>query len=211
MSGSNRFGQVLALTPIVLSSTRQGTIWYVNSAILSALLAATLANSSRTKAIMAWTVPVSVCLLSATKAASGHAADGGDFTLAELFQFMHLLAPAVWAGTVTVSGFLVVPRLARFNEHAGMWSYGNRLLRAVRWGLLMLLVSGIYTSDRELNGRLRGLWTSAWGRILVAKATLALLALALGALNRFTLKRPPTAGGLHCWLLACGWKPPSWF
>jgi len=58
----------------------------------------------------------------------------------------------------------------------------------------MLLVSGIYTSDRELNGSLRGLWTSAWGRILVAKVTLALLALVLGALNRFTLKRPPTAG-----------------
>ena len=63
-------------------------------------------------------------------------------------------------------------------------------------GLLMLLVSGIYTSDRELNGSLRGLWTSAWGRILVAKVTLALLALVLGALNGFTLKRPPTAGRL---------------
>jgi putative copper export protein len=61
----------------------------------------------------------------------------------------------------------------------------------------MLLVCGIYTSNRELNGSLRGLWTSAWGRILVAKVTLALLALGLGALNRFTLKRPPTAGGLE--------------
>ncbi len=195
MSGRSGISEVMAVVPTILSSTRQGTLWYANSVILLALLAATLVRSQRARTSTTWLLPVSLCLLAAIKAVSGHAADAGDFTLAEVFQFLHLLATAVWAGAVVVSGLLVVPHLVRFAEPAGLWSYGKRLSGAVTWGLLVLLLSGIYTADRELNGSLHALWTSSWGKVLVAKVTFALIALLLGALSRFKcLKRPATGG-----------------
>ncbi len=131
--------------------------------------------------------PFLVCLflIAGTKASSGHAGNGGDFTLDEFSMFVHVLGTAVWAGTIVASGLLVVPHLAEFPDATALWSYGNLLSRTVTWALLAIFVSGIYTSDRELNGVLSGLWRSVWGKTLMTKIAFVSLALVLGACTRF--------------------------
>jgi len=194
MSGSSSFMKNLALIPDVLSSTHQGKVWYVGSAALLALLAATFFPSQKATAVTTSLFFASLLVIAGAKAASGHAANGGDFTLAEFSMLLHVLSVAVWSGAVLASGLLVLPYLAHFRDPAAFWSYGTLLSKTATWALLALLASGVYTSDRELNGTLSGLWRSGWGRILMIKATFVLAALTLGALSRFRcLQRPATS------------------
>ncbi len=194
MSGSNNFASDLALVPTILSSTHQGTLWYINSVAIVLLLAGTLAITSGSKRAATWAVLISLAIIAFTKAASGHAADDGDFTLAEFSQFLHILSTAVWSGCVLVSGLIVLPRLHRSTTAATLWSFGGQLSTTVTWALAALLVSGIYTSDRELNNTLSGLWTSAWGKILIVKVTFVLAAILLGAMGRFLCLGRPAEG-----------------
>jgi putative copper resistance protein D len=185
MSGSNEFNSDLALVPTILSSTHQGKLWFINSGAIVLLFIGALAITSKSKRLAGWSLFVALIVIAFTKAASGHAADDGDFTLNEFSMFLHVVATAVWSGSVLVGGFLVLPRLVRETTHDTFWSFGGRLSGAVTWALAGLLISGIYTSDRELNNTLSALWTSGWGKILITKVSLVLLAITLGAMSRF--------------------------
>ncbi len=191
MSGSSRFAENLALIPGVLSSTHQGKLWYISSVALVALLVAALFAAQPTRPVAAWPFLVSLFLIACTKAASGHAANEGDFTLAELSMLLHILGVSVWAGAVLASGLLVLPSLGQSADPAAFWTYGRLLSRTVTWALLALLLSGVYTSDRELDGKLSGLWRSGWGRILMTKVAFVLLAVVLGASSRFKCLQYP--------------------
>lgn len=191
MTGSSRFSTALNAIPDVLSSTRQGKLWLAGLALIL-LLVVTVASRLRTGA--PWVLPALVVVLAGVKAASGHPADEGDFTLTEFSQLLHILGTAVWAGAVIVSGILIVPELLRVGGTVSAWNYGARLSAVVTWALAALLVSGVYTADRELNNSLSALWSSAWGRTLLVKVAFVLVAAGLGAANRFQgLKQPATA------------------
>jgi putative copper resistance protein D len=193
MSGSDDFGVNLHIVPMLLSSTHQGTLWYITSAALVALVAVTLASRAR-KSILGISVTLgSLLLIAFAKAASSHAGDEGDFTLQELSQLLHILATGVWSGAILVSGFAMIPRLFRDGSLAALWSYAGSLSKTVTWALAALIVSGIYTSDRELNNSLSALWTSTWGKILLIKLAFVGAAIVLGAMNRLLcLQRPAT-------------------
>jgi putative copper resistance protein D len=193
MSGSSSFAKNLALIPDVLSSTHQGTVWYLNSVALLALLGATFFAAPRQRALVLWPFLVPLVLIACAKAASGHASNQGDFTLAELSMLLHILGIGVWSGTVIASGLVVLPNLAQFSDCTVLWNYGRLLSRTVTWALGAILLSGAYTSYRELNGTLSGLLHSGWGRVLLVKLAFVSLALILGALSRFRcVQRPAT-------------------
>lgn len=195
MSGSGAFAANLALVPDILSSTHAGKVWYVGSLALVALVAATLFTGWQSGTPAGGPFAVSLILVGCAKAASGHASGEGDFTLPELSMLLHVAGTAVWAGTVVASGFIVVPGLAKRRDPHSLWSYARLLSKIVTWALLAILLSGIYTSNRELNGSLSGLWSSGWGRILMAKIAFVTLALVLGAITRFKcVRRPATSG-----------------
>ncbi|MCU1324287.1 MAG: copper resistance family protein [Acidobacteriaceae bacterium] len=184
MSGSSSLHGNLALIPTILSSTHQGTLWYLNAAAIAAFLMATVfVRIGSTPAV--WISLTCIVVLAFGKAATGHAADQGDFTLVEILQTIHILATAIWSGTILVSGLLIVPRFAQQRGPAAVWNYTRRLSKSATYALIAVLVSGIYTSDRELNNTLNGLWSSTWGKILIAKVAFVLLALCLGAISRF--------------------------
>jgi putative copper resistance protein D len=185
MSGSNDFSSDLALVPTILSSTHQGKLWFITSAAIALLLIGTLAIASNAKRAAGWVIFIALIVIAFTKAASGHAADDGDFTLNEFSMFLHIVATAVWSGSVLVGGFLVLPRLVRDTTHDTFWNFGSRLSGSVTWALGGLLVSGIYTADRELNNTLHALWSSAWGKVLITKVSFVLIAITLGAMSRF--------------------------
>lgn len=194
MSGSTRFGETLALVPTILSSTRQGGLWYANSVALVVLLAARLFSRGSVTSAAIWIDIPALCVLAATKAASSHASEEGDFTLAEISQLLHILATSIWAGAIVVSGLLVVPRLAVLDTTSTLWRYGSQLSKTVTWALAALVLSGLYTSWRDMHGEIHTLWTGAWGRILLVKGAFVGLAALLGSLTRFRCLRRPATG-----------------
>jgi copper resistance protein D len=205
MSGFTRWRDVTPLIPDILNGTHLGTLWYIDTAAILILLAAIVVPrqpsqnpTDRVPAIRLlanWTVIACLCSIGFVKAASGHAGGDGDFTFREVVQALHILATAVWAGAILISGLLVLPRMARLAQPGAVLLYGNQLSEAATGAVIIILASGIYAADRELNNSLSGLWSSAWGKVLVAKIVFVLIALSLGAYNRFrSLKKMNTAG-----------------
>jgi copper resistance protein D len=192
MTGSNSLAGNFALFPDILNSTHQGSLWYLNSLGLALLLAGLLI-SRLSDQVRGPLLLVSILIVASAKAASGHAANEGDFTLAEFSMLLHILGTATWAGLVIVSGLVVIPWLARVSDLAALWRYGGFLSRTVTWALFCLLASGGFTSNRELDGSLEGLWLSRWGWTLMVKGGFVLLALTLGSLTRFQCLRRPAS------------------
>jgi copper resistance protein D len=189
MSGLALFRENLALVPTVLSSTHQGLLWKVNMGAVLAFLAGTAAMRQLNSRAMQFVGFASLCVIAFVKAASGHAADNGDFTRQEMLQWLHILSTAVWAGAVIVSGLVVLPALLRTPPGEIVWQYLQRLSTVATYAVLAVCATGIYTADRELNGTFSDLLTGTWGRILIGKVVIVLFALALGAVNRFRCLR----------------------
>ncbi len=181
MGGSTQFGEAMGLIPTVLSSTRQGWLWYAGCAGLACLLAGRFLRETRST----WISAGALLVLAAIKAASGHASQAGDFSLPEIAQFLHIAATSIWAGAILISGFFVVPRLNRLSGAAALWSYGRRLSQSVTYALIVLVVSGLYISWFDMHGAVARVATTSWGKTLLVKVTLAGLAALLGSLARF--------------------------
>jgi putative copper resistance protein D len=181
------------LVPDILSSTHLGKVWYLGSVALIALFATVIFAGRKDRAVAGVPFALSLVLIACAKAASGHAAGKGDFSLAEFSMFLHVAGTAVWAGTVILSGLIVLPALGK-GAGSELWSYAGRLSATVTWALAIILLSGLFTSYTELDGKLSGLWTSGWGIILLTKVAFVALALALGAFTRFKCVQRPAAG-----------------
>ena len=190
MSGSSRFAENFALIPSILSSTHQGELWKLNIIAIVALLAAVGWRRRRKHYSIYTAALICLCIIAFVKAASSHAADNGDFTRLETLQWLHILATAVWAGTIIVTGLISLPTLTRSDpDNHAIWQHLQRISTTATYAVIVVLVSGIYTADRELAAPLSGVWSSlsssTWGKILIAKVIVVLFALALGAMNRF--------------------------
>ena len=194
MSGSTLFAETFALIPTILTSTRQGGLWYANSLALGTLLGRRLFGGERIVTGALWIEVAGLCMLAATKAASSHASEDGDFTLAEISQFLHNIATSVWAGAVLIAGLVVVPRLAVLDDASILWNYGGRLSKTVTKALGILVISGLYASWSDMHGAVSSLWSSPWGKTLVTKLAFVATAVLLGSLTRFRcLGRPATS------------------
>ncbi len=186
MSGSSSFTENLALIPSILSSTHQGELWKVNIIAIVALLVAVGWMRRRTHNAIYLAALICLSIIAFIKAASSHAADNGDFTRLETLQWLHILATAIWAGTIIITGLISLPALTRSNpDNQFIWQHLQRISTIATYAVLVVLASGIYTADRELAAPLSTLWSSTWGKILIAKVIVVLFALALGAMNRF--------------------------
>ncbi len=83
--------------------------------------------------------------------ATGHAAVGGDFSRAELLQFLHLSGMALWTGGVIVSGFFVVPRLVASGGRAD-GAYLQSLSRVSTYAVAVVLLSGASRDGPDSSG-----------------------------------------------------------
>jgi putative copper resistance protein D len=203
MSGLTGFRENLKLIPDVLSSTHQGKLWFLGGLAILLLIPVALLASGKTargRGVTLLTV-VTILLLAWLKSASSHAGGQGDFTRLEAFQMLHILATAMWSGSILVSGFVVLPQLDKSHDHAAVWSYGGRLSAMATYAVIAVMLTGIYTTDKELSGTLSGLWTGAWGKILLTKILFVTAALVLGGCSRvLCVGKQPTEGKLRLFL-----------
>lgn len=185
MSGLSGWSKVTPLVPQVLNGTHVGALWYWEAAAILFLFAGSVLTARRSRSAESWVILASLVVIGFVKAASGHAGGEGDFTFQEIVQTFHILATAVWAGAILISGFVVLPSLIRNFDHEYVEDYGKRLSGAATAAVIVVLASGVFTGDRELDNKLSGLWRSSWGQVLSAKVFFVLIALSLGAYSRF--------------------------
>jgi copper resistance protein D len=125
----------------------------------------------------------------AGKAAASHAADSGDFSVREMIHVVHLGATALWAGSVIVAAVL----LRRFTRasHGGApepsAAFCAQLSHLATTALLVVLITGVYNVMQDTAHASQPLFGMAWGRVLAAKLTCVVLAIALGGWNRMVV------------------------
>jgi len=140
-----------------------------------------------------WTGIALILGLTAYRATLGHAASDGDFTVRELGQFLHLSSIAVWAGGVVIAGLVVVPDLAAKSNHQEAIQFSRRLSRSVTVALIVVALSGTYNAWRGMGGSFTVLPRTGWGRVLMVKVIIVLLALSCGSRVRLLVWKKHTS------------------
>ncbi len=141
------------------------------------------------------------------RAGFGHAASDGDLTLRELLQLLHLSSIAIWGGGVAIAGLVVAPHLTIAAKPVEVVQFGRRLSRTVTIALIIVLLSGTYNSWRGLDGHVSRLPHTPWGRMLLVKVCIVLLALFHGGRVRLLLQenrssKPDRIALIERWLRA---------
>lgn len=125
-------------------------------------------------------------MVAAARVSTGHAYEHGALSVAVWVAWLHLALMSLWAGVVFVAAWLVLPRvlagppvpaseLAAYLTSMSNWAGG---------ALLGILATGAYNAWRVL-GSPRELVQTDYGLVLAFKVCLVVLAIALGAFNKF--------------------------
>ncbi len=125
-------------------------------------------------------------MVAAARVSTGHAYEHGAFSVAVWVEWLHLVLMSLWAGVVFVAGWLVLPRvLAGPPVPAGeLGSYLRSMSNWAAGALFGILATGAYNAWRVL-GSPRDLVQTDYGMVLAFKVFLVMMAIALGAFNRF--------------------------
>jgi putative copper resistance protein D len=188
MIGSSDFAVVRVQFAGVMAGTHAGRALLFSGAVAIVLLVMILVRRMWQSRIGTTSLLAALAVLAATRAATGHSAADGDFTLPELVQFVHLASIAIWSGGVITAGFFVLPELLRTKRIVAMTRFARRLSDTVTIAVVLIVLTGLYNSYRGLGGSLRPLVGTQWGDLLDIKAVLVCAALAMGAFNRRMLR-----------------------
>jgi copper resistance protein D len=180
--------ETLRILPSVLLQTHFGRIWALH--LLSLLLL-------WIGWVISWRTPgrgaasfmlTAVALTAFTYSASSHAADSGDFTLAELNDWLHVLFASLWGGGVLASAIFIFPifRKRPGQSRALIGEMVSRLSSLSALALALVLVTGIYNAAIRL-GSFNELMDSSYGHILGIKLILVTAMAIIGLANRFIL------------------------
>jgi putative copper resistance protein D len=185
MSGHPVTG-VLPALPTVLLRTHLGHAWLLRMAAIVALLATTAAGRSLRSRLSRAFMLGCVVVVSAMDSASGHAANTGDFSAAEIIDWLHLIAALVWGGALVVLSLKILPHLVKQGDRAA-WSVAGiatRLSRIAGVGVGLIALTASY-QQWAYGGTVEGLPRSPFGRIIITKIALFSALLVLGAFNRY--------------------------
>jgi copper transport protein len=122
-------------------------------------------------------------LLAAGWSLSGHQATEPNSTrLTELADWVHLVAGSIWLGGVVTLAAIVWPLAPAMRR--------NAFLRFARLAVMLIglvVVAGTYLAIVRLP-ELNDLWTTGYGRLLLAKVSIVLLALAWGGFHHVVVR-----------------------
>lgn len=120
-------------------------------------------------------------------AASGHAGTAPPRWLTRPAVFLHVVGIAAWLGALAPLG----AALATGRRDGGALLGG--FSRAIPFAVLPLTAAGILLAVVQV-GHVAALWTTAYGRVLLAKLALLVVLFGLAVLNRFWLTVPAGRG-----------------
>jgi putative copper resistance protein D len=121
-----------------------------------------------------------------SRVANSHAGEGGLLSLGLAAEWAHLLLVALWAGGVALGGWIVLPTIfaSKSRSEPEAIFYMNTLSQASMFALAGIFATGIYNAWHRL-GAVDNLIGNSYGTALIVKVAMVLLAVALGAYNKF--------------------------
>lgn len=186
MSGTS-LGVALPAIALVITRSHFGMMWMIGTAAgFTALIAAFALRPATERSTWTSLLMVGLIVVAFAHAASTHAADAGNFSVAELVHMVHLLATAGWAGVVIAAAW---PLRRTFTITPNAFTPITRLSNVATLTFLFAIGTGLMNASRGLGGSLAPLTDSLWGELLQAKALIVIVAITIGAINRFVFMK----------------------
>lgn len=175
------------MLPLVVRKTQFGHIWLARMGCIALLWIFWMMGRRAARGVgVSRAMLVLAAAIAFTRSATGHPADGGQFTFPEWLDWVHLVVASVWAGSVFAMIVGVFPSLwaARNLSPRIVAALGARLSRVASIALVLVLASG-FVSGWHYVVHFDNLWRTIYGRILLVKLVLIAVAILLGAANRY--------------------------
>lgn len=172
---------------VVLLQTHYGRLWlWRGAALLLVWIAWMLQRRKDLSRPMSLTAFAALTAIATALSASGHSGDDGVLSLANIANSLHVIGGLLWGGIIIASISVIFPFLLRAKEPLRELAAAVSLRLSTLAGvaLAMVLLPGIYNAWLQI-GTWHGLWSTLYGRILVAKITLVSSMIVLGAINRY--------------------------
>jgi putative copper export protein len=174
------------MVPTVLFKTHSGLVWLIRIVCLVLMLVTGKIRKIRdTRQVLI----VLFCLgtiIAFTESASGHAADKGDFSVAEIMDWIHLQGALVWAGGIFVLSFVILPR----GSDLSIQVFHTLVRRTTRFSgivgiaVFSVVLTALYNALVYV-GSVRALVHTSYGLTIATKTALLFLLLLLAAYNRY--------------------------
>lgn len=181
---------VSAVFPVistVLFRTHYGSVWMIRIASLVLLTFLLMVGAKyRDTRVFLISALLLIFSIAAMRSASGHASDAGDFSIAEIMDWLHIVAASVWGGGLFALAFVILPEIMRPANIPSrlLASVAGRFSRLAGAAVGVLAVTALYNGWLHV-GSLKGLWLTSYGIILLIKISLFFLLVNLGAFNRY--------------------------
>jgi putative copper resistance protein D len=177
MTGAGTEVAVRAI-PAVLAHTHYGALWILRIiAVILVLIARSLPVRSAGL--------IFALVVAGTTALTGHAGDRGDWTSSALSDWIHIVCGGAWTGGLLLLAPLLLGS-ARGWPPAVLTPACRRFSRLATICLAAVLLTGACNAWGQIPD-VPTLWSSVYGRLLLAKVALVAVLVAYGAANRFTV------------------------
>jgi len=169
-SMSRFLGSQVARTPIAL----------VVVCVIAAVCA--FVANRRPERWLPWAAGIAAAIALALRAHGGHATATATPLLSQAEQWVHMIAGACWAG-----GLVLLIMLIRERRDDPPVTLAKRYSIVALTAIAIVVATGLLRSVSELGGigQLVHLWDSSYGRALAIKVAVVLVAIGLGAINRY--------------------------
>jgi putative copper resistance protein D len=178
---------VFPAVPTVILRTHIGHVWLIRiSALILFSITFTAARRYRdSRRFLIFLLGLGV-IISMTESASGHASDAGDFSLAEIMDWFHLLSASIWGGGLLTLSVAILPELARHGERIAPVnaSVARRFSGIAGFAVGIVAITSLYNAWSYV-GSFGAFWKTSYGWTAVAKILLFSLIIYLGAFNRY--------------------------
>jgi copper resistance protein D len=180
--------------PLVLKRTQYGLIWSWRMGAVGVLWLCWLAGRHRRRGrTVEWLAGGALLLVVFSRSATGHAGDQGIFSAAVWIDSVHVIAGAVWVGSLFAMSLQVMPWLSSVadDQRTLVMEVFERLSATAGAALLVIVITGTLNAWEGLGG-IGSLWDSRYGQILLVKLALVACMVGIGAHNRY-VKLPQLA------------------
>lgn len=176
---------VFPLLPAVVLKTHFGRMWLVRIAalILLTIIMRAGTNYRDSRGVLFVMLAFGLVILM-TESATGHAADAGDFSIAESVDFLHLLGASAWGGGLFLLSVVVLPVTMKQNDRALVAGAARRFSRIAGVAVGTIAITSLYNAWSYV-GSFPAFVKASYGLTVLAKIVLFILLIQFGAYHRY--------------------------
>jgi putative copper export protein len=176
----------LPMVPTVLFKTHSGRVWLIRIACLVLMLVTGTIRKIRDTRLVFIVLFGLDTIVALTESASGHAADKGDFSMAEIMDWLHLLGALVWGGGIFLLSFVILPRGSDLSSQVfrTLVRHTARFSSIAGIAVFSVVLTALYNALVYV-GSVQALVRTSYGLTIATKTALLFLLLLLAAYNRY--------------------------